>query len=423
MSSNRIEKMLAPIDSALIKIGRLTLAHPIQSIILLLVAIAITMGSHAIWQTLPTNISVQEATSVDLPLPQDQPLAPLDQFVAAMVDPSTTLPASLSDADATNAAKITPQIETPAKSSKAANTAVANPKTTQATTPAVTYLSGRVTRSLSASARKAGFSAKQVDQLVQLFSQKNLAQQVRTGDEFSALYQTTLAKKSKKAAKAQPVSNTNIIAAQLTIRGKPYQLIRFVDPTGRADYYTPNGYSLHDALSRQPLHFTYISSYFSSNRLDPVLHYHRPHEGVDFAAPLGTPIQAAGDGVLKEVGYKNGYGRTVTIQHDAQYTTRYAHLSRFASNIGEGQAVKRGQIIGYVGQSGFATGPHLHYEIRINDVAANPLTVALPGASIPAAYRGQFLAQSRVLLAQLNTKRQVWLAQRKSETNSLKRSG
>jgi len=293
-----------------------------------------------------------------------------------------------------------------------------------ATTPGLTYTSGRITRSLTADARKAGLSAKQVNQLVQIFSQKNLAQNVRPGDEFSVLYEnaktTTNTKKSTKSAAS--TSSANILAAQLVTGDKTYRLIRFVDPKGRANYYTPEGQSLRDGLSRQPLNFSHISSYFSNNRLDPVLHYHRPHEGVDFAAPVGTPVQAAGDGVLVQMGYRGGYGRMVTIQHDSKYATRYAHLSKFA-NVQTGQTVTRGQIIGYVGQTGFATGPHLHFEIRVNDVAANPLTVALPGASIPAAYRGQFLAKSKVLLAQLNTNRQVWLAQAKPAATRQKSRG
>lgn len=285
-------------------------------------------------------------------------------------------------------------------------TAAANSKPTAANTePTLNYVSGRIKRSLTADARKAGLSAKQVSQLTQMFSEKNLAQSMRPGDQFSVLYENPKVIKQKKYS-------GNVVAAQLTHHDKVYQLIRFTDPKGGVNYYTPQGQSLKDGLLREPLRFTYISSGFSSNRLDPVLHYRRPHLGVDYAAPTGTPVKAAGDGVVVETGYKGGYGKTIVLKHDDKYTTLYGHLSKYASNLREGQTVQQGQIIGYVGQTGFATGPHLHYEIHMNDVPYNPLTVALPGAPIPKAYRNQFFAQSKVLLAQLNTKHKVQLAQK-----------
>lgn len=337
--------------------------------------------------------------------------------------------ATISTTDDPKATKVDESAKTSAATEKVTATkettapTSADPKATKVaandSTPALTYVSGRITRSLATDAKKAGLSAKQVNQLVAMFGQKNVAQNMRRGDEFSVLYQSGTTKKTGKSVKgSKPVPSSTILAAHLTARGKSYQLIRFTDPKGRVEYYTPEGKSLRDGLSRQPLNFTYISSYFSGNRLDPVLGYRHPHAGVDFAAPIGTPVQAAGNGVLADMGYRGGYGRMVTIDHDDKYTTRYAHLSKFASNVRVGQNVQKGQIIGYVGRSGFATGAHLHYEIRVNDIAANPLTVALPGASIPVAYRGQFLAQSRTLLAHLNTKRQTWLAQAKSTSVS-----
>jgi murein DD-endopeptidase MepM/ murein hydrolase activator NlpD len=277
------------------------------------------------------------------------------------------------------------------------------------------HISGRITHSLAADARKAGLSKQHIHQLAAIFDAYHITQKLRAGDEFSVLHENP----ASTAKKGTPV----ILAAQLIVGGKVHRLIRFADAKGHVEYYTPEGRSTHDALSRQPLHYTHISSYFSERRWHPILHYNRPHEGVDFTAPYGTPIQAAGDGTFIEVGFSGGYGRMITLQHDNGYTTRYAHLSRFATSAHLGQPVKKGQIIGYVGQTGFATGSHLHYEIRIHDVPANPLTVALPKTSVPAASRGKFFAQTRIWLAQLDSKRQIWLAQTKSAQMQQKHKG
>lgn len=306
----------------------------------------------------------------------------------ALAQPTVTLPAT-----------VIPTPSTATEKTSAVEVAVPAP------TPAFTHISGRITRSLSADARKAGLSKQHINQLAAIFSQHNITHKIRAGDEFSVLHENP----ANTGKKGTPP----ILAAQLIVGGKVHRLIRFADAKGHVEYYTPEGKSTHDALSRQPLHYTHISSYFSAHRWHPILHYHRPHEGVDFSAPYGTPIQAAGDGTFVEVGYSGGYGRMITLQHDNGYTTRYAHLSRFAPNARLGQPVKKGQTIGYVGQTGFATGSHLHYEIRVHDVPANPLTVALPKTSIPAASRGKFFAQTRMWLAQLNSKRQLWLAETK----------
>lgn len=415
-----MEKVLRQADKVLSEIGRLALARPLLSGILLITAVTITICSNELWNTLPSAKTITEQSKFDIPLalPMLQPTLPLpaaDEPLAvtktAALSPSVPVPAeptpTTSSANKSSVAKQT-------KAATKSTNATSSTKTTS-TTAGLTYASGRITRSLAVDARKAGLPAKQVKQLVDLFAQKKLAQNMHSGDEFNVLYENTKTSNGTRKS-AKPVAN--IVAAQLTSGDKTWRLIRFVDSKGHAEYYTPEGRSLYDAISRQPVSFTHISSYFSSNRFDPVLHYRRPHEGVDFAAAIGTPVQAAGDGVLKEVAYRGGYGRMITIQHDSQYTTRYAHLSKFASNMTVGKTVKKGQIIGYVGETGFATGPHLHFEIRVNDVAENPLTVALPRSTIPAIYRPQFLATTKVLLAQLNTHRQTWLAEAKPITFS-----
>lgn len=266
----------------------------------------------------------------------------------------------------------------------------------------IEYLSGEIQHSLVKDARRAGLSNTQAEQLAQIFSVKNATQKLKTGDTFSVLLQKNASNKKK---------TNSIVAAQLTHQGKTYQLIHFTTPDGHTDYYTPEGESLHGAgLLRAPLHYERISSAFSHRRLNPVSHIIHAHLGVDYAAPTGTPIKAAGDGIITQAGYNGGYGRSVIIKHDHKYETLYAHLSKFAANLKTGQSVKQGQVIGYVGRSGFATGPHLHYEIHVNKTPNNPLTVALPGKKIPGTYRNQFLAKAKTMLAMLRTHRPIHLA-------------
>jgi murein DD-endopeptidase MepM/ murein hydrolase activator NlpD len=160
---------------------------------------------------------------------------------------------------------------------------------------------------------------------------------------------------------------------------------------------------MRKAFLRTPVDFTRISSKFNPNRKHPILNTTRPHRGVDYAAPTGTPIKTAGDGKVVFAGTKGGYGKTVIVQHGERYSTLYAHLSRIKSGMKTGKRVSQGQTIGYVGSTGYATGPHLHYEFRVNGVHMNPLTVKLPHAEpLSAKYMDAFKQQSQPLLAQLD---------------------
>jgi murein DD-endopeptidase MepM/ murein hydrolase activator NlpD len=381
-------------------------AKPIASISNAPAATATTAST-----TSPTVASTAPAGTTS-----DQPaVSTTSTLAAATISPAVTTTPSATSTPATTTAvattSTTPQIATTAVPPASAKDA-APPKDPNA----LNYVSGTIKHSLYSDSRKAGLSSKQANQLVQIFSQKRIAQSLRPGDTFSVLYQNPVINKGKKMS-------GNIMAAQLNRGGKTYSLIRFVDPKGRSDYYTPQGQSMKDGLVRKPITLAArLTSGFSLNRMDPFLHEVRPHTGVDYAAPVGTPITAAGTGVVKEVIYNVGYGNMVMIDHENNYSTLYAHMSRFAKNLKPGTAVQAGQVIGYVGSTGYSTGPHLHFEIRMNDVPANPLTVALPGASIPKIYRSQFLAQSRILLAQLNTnkKKQTLLAQAKQPTTAEK---
>ncbi len=157
--------------------------------------------------------------------------------------------------------------------------------------------------------------------------------------------------------------------------------ILFEDPSGYTDYYTEEGKSLRKAFLRAPLNYKYISSYFSKNRLHPILRIWRPHFAIDYAAPTGTPVSTIGDGVVIDIGYNSGYGNYITIRHPNNYVTNYGHLSSFAKGLKKGEKVKQGDIIGYVGSTGLSTGPHLDFSISKNGGKVNFLKLKLPAAS------------------------------------------
>ncbi|MBI4688553.1 MAG: peptidoglycan DD-metalloendopeptidase family protein [Nitrospirae bacterium] len=182
----------------------------------------------------------------------------------------------------------------------------------------------------------------------------------------------------------------NILSAEFINDGKVYRAYRF-EHNGKADYYDADGKAFRKAFLKAPLNFRRVSSNFSMNRFHPVLKIYRPHHGLDYAAPAGTPVSAIGDGMVVFAGYKGGYGKLITIRHSNGYKTSYGHLSRIEKGIRNGSKVNQGDIIGYVGSTGIATGPHLHYEVRINNKPVNPLTVKLQqGKSISSKLMAEF---------------------------------
>ncbi len=198
------------------------------------------------------------------------------------------------------------------------------------------------------------------------------------------------------------VKDGPILAASFTNQGKQYRAVRYVDPDGNGHYYTPDGRSMHKAFLRAPLEFTRVSSGFNSARKHPILNLIRAHKGTDYAAPIGTPVRAAGDGRIAYAGPKGGYGNVVEIDHSRGIVTVYGHLSRFAKGTRVGQHVTQGNVIAYVGMTGLATGPHLHYEYRVNGVFKNPQTVSLPDAeSIDPRLLDDFQTRTAPLLASL----------------------
>ncbi len=198
------------------------------------------------------------------------------------------------------------------------------------------------------------------------------------------------------------VKDGPVLAAAFTNQGREFVAVRYVDPEGGTHYYTPDGKSMHKAFLRTPVEFTRVSSRFNTARRHPILNLIRAHKGVDYAAPIGTPVRAAGDGRIRFAGVKGGYGNLIEIDHSRGIVTVYGHLSRFAKGTRVGASVTQGAVIAYVGMTGLATGPHLHYEYRVNGVFKNPQTVVLPEAGpIDARWRDDFLARTTPLIGSL----------------------
>jgi murein DD-endopeptidase MepM/ murein hydrolase activator NlpD len=229
---------------------------------------------------------------------------------------------------------------------------------------------------------------------------------VRPGDSFVVTYEEVWREGSY-------LHDGPIEAAEFVNNGRQFRAVRYGDPDGGMHYYTPDGRSVQKAFLRAPVEFTRVSSRFNSARMHPILNRIRAHKGVDYAAPIGTPVHAAGDGRILFAGVMGGYGNVVEIEHSRSVVTVYGHLSRFASPTHAGTHVRQGQVIAFVGMTGLATGPHLHYEYRVNGVFKNPQTVALPAAEpIDLRWREDFLTRSAALLATLDTPQGAMLVSR-----------
>ena len=197
---------------------------------------------------------------------------------------------------------------------------------------------------------------------------------IRAGDKFKLLYETPF-------VDGQQIENGSILFAEFYNQNNRYTAIRYEGKKKKWDYFNENGDSLEKAFLKAPLDFAFVSSHFNPNRRHPILNTIRAHNGVDYAAKRGTPIRATGEGVIQSVGWKGGYGRTIVIRHGGEITTLYAHMDKYHPSMAKGMKVSQGQTIGYVGDSGLATAPHLHYEFRIGEKRTDPLKVALPSAA------------------------------------------
>lgn len=267
-------------------------------------------------------------------------------------------------------------------------------------------ITGTIDSSLFIAGQKAGLPVRMVMELAELFRYDiDFALDLRDGDRFTVVMEELY----KDGVKLR---DGDMLAAEFVNQGKVHRAVRFKDGEGRSAFYTPDGQSLRKAFFRTPLDVVRVSSPFNLRRRHPILNTIRAHKGVDYAAGSGTPIKATGDGKVAFMGNKGGYGRVVILQHGQQYETLYAHMSRFRAGLRAGTKVKQGQVIGYVGASGLATAPHLHYEFRVNGVHKNPVNIVMPRANpIPRAQLARFQSQIVPLIAQIETARAPRVAQ------------
>ena len=261
----------------------------------------------------------------------------------------------------------------------------------------VAYASGQIETSLFDAGAEAGLTDRLIMELVGIFGWDiDFALDMRRGDRFSVVYESLF-------KDGEHVRNGDIVAAEFINQGRVYRALRYTTPDGDTDYYAPDGSSMRKAFLRTPVKFSRITSGFG-RRKHPKLGTWRNHDGVDYAARTGTPIRATGDGRIIRRGRHGGYGNTVEIRHGGRYSTLYAHMNGFARGQGVGSYVEQGEIIGYVGSTGMSTGPHLHYEFRVNGVHRNPLKVEFPSSDpVPGEQMDRFRAEVRPLLAQLDT--------------------
>ncbi|HXQ31576.1 MAG TPA: M23 family metallopeptidase [Steroidobacteraceae bacterium] len=257
-------------------------------------------------------------------------------------------------------------------------------------------LRGLITSSLFKTVNDLGASDQVALQLAEVFRYDiDFAQELQPGDSFTIVLE-------KVWRDGAFLRDGEIVAAEFVNNGRTYRAVRYQLPDGRREYYTPDGRSLRKAFLLAPVQFSRISSGFGL-RWHPVLNRMRAHRGIDYAAPVGTPIRAAGDGRVTFRGVQGGYGNVVMLAHSGGIETVYGHMSRFAPGLFVGKRLKQGELVGYVGMTGLATGPHLHYEYRVGGVHRNPASIkTLPAEPITPALRGDFDTKARTLLAGLD---------------------
>ena len=262
------------------------------------------------------------------------------------------------------------------------------------------FAAGVIDGSLYLAARDAGLNDRLTMELAGIFGWDiDFVYDVRKGDRFEVVYEELY-------IDGEMFNTGRILSAKFVNQGKDNLALLYTDSNGESDYYSPEGQSMRKAFLRVPINAR-VSSPFNLQRRHPVLDVVRPHQGTDYAAPPGTPIKAAGNGRVKFAGWKGGYGRTVVLQHGDNITTLYAHMLRLGKGIKNGTRVKQGETIGYVGSSGMVTGPHLHYEFRVNGVAKNSRTIKLPEAQpIPNSEVARFKQFTDQRLAQFNVFRE-----------------
>lgn len=255
-----------------------------------------------------------------------------------------------------------------------------------------------ITHSLFIDGQRAGLSDKTIMEFIGVFGwDVDFLRDLQRGDQFSVVFEEVYKDGMK-------ITSGKILAAEFINKGKRLRAIYYEHDDGIAGYYSDKGEAMRKAFLRTPVNFTRISSRFSLARRHPILNRVRAHRGVDYSAPTGTPIQAVADGKVIFAGWKGGYGNVVQLKHGSAYSTLYGHMTNFARGIRNGQTVSQGQTIGYVGRTGLATGPHLHYEFLVNGVHRDPMTVKLPNAlPLDTKYLTDFKRQAAPLIARIDT--------------------
>lgn len=265
--------------------------------------------------------------------------------------------------------------------------------------------SAEIRSSLFAATDAVQLSDSVATQIADIFSTDiDFHRDLRRGDRFTVVYEMQY-------NLGEPVKPGRVLAAEFTNQGKRYQALWFANAEGKGGYYTFDGKNIRKAFLRSPLEFSRISSGFTQARFHPVLRQWRAHKGVDYAAPAGTGVKATADGVVEFAGRQGGYGNLIVLRHQGKYTTWYGHLSGYAKGLRKGARVSQGDVIGYVGATGLATGPHLHYEFRINDMHQDPLRVVMPEAPpITSEQRAAFEAVAQPMAQRLGLLRSTNLA-------------
>lgn len=257
--------------------------------------------------------------------------------------------------------------------------------------------SGVINTSLFAAVDKAEIPSTIASQIIDIFSSSiDFHRDVQKGDRFTVVYKSIRDESGRNRA-------GRVLAVEFFNKGKSWQAVYFQASGEKGEYYTPEGESLRKPFLMAPLKFSRISSGFSNGRFHPILKKWRAHRGVDYAAPTGVPVMATADGTVEYKGWQNGYGNLVVLKHNAQYSSAYGHLSSFDRGLQKGKQIRQGDIIGFVGSTGMATGPHLHYELRVNGVQRDPARIVMPAAQpISKKHYAVFHKQSKELLSQLD---------------------
>lgn len=278
------------------------------------------------------------------------------------------------------------------------------------------YATATINGSLYMSAKNANIDTEIVMELAEIFAYDiDFYLDIKRGDNFKVMYEEFYVDGEK-------VGNGDILAAEFTNGDKTYRVVRYTDADGHSQFYTPDGLSLRKAFLRSPVEYARISSHFNLARKHPILHKIRAHKGVDYAAPRGTPIRASGDGKIIKLGRSGGYGNVIEIQHGSRYRTLYAHMNNFAKGLKVGSKVEQGQVIGYVGSTGLASGPHLHYEFKIDGVQHDPIKLDLPMADpLPATEKKTFMLHASNMFNELDYYDQILLAEANAKPKSRQR--